>query len=105
MHAGGAAEWTFRFEPAHDAETIRARMHPRSFPLQQTENCGPQSGDPVWLALRWGLTVEKDFEREVANAFGRERNAAGVRRLPLEDGPVRRFWCFRPRRRAYAQRS
>jgi hypothetical protein len=27
--------------------------------------------------LRRGLIVEKDFEREVADAFGRERNARG----------------------------
>jgi hypothetical protein len=27
--------------------------------------------------LRHGLIVEKDFEREVANAFGRERYARG----------------------------
>jgi hypothetical protein len=27
--------------------------------------------------LRHGLIVEKDFERSVANAFGRERNARG----------------------------
>jgi hypothetical protein len=31
----------------------------------------------MWLSLRHGLIVEKDFERSVANAFGRERNARG----------------------------
>jgi hypothetical protein len=36
--------------------------------------------------LRNGLIVAKDFEREVANAFGRERCARGVSgRLALDD--------------------
>jgi hypothetical protein len=39
-------------------------------------------GDPAWFASRHGLVVEKDFDREVVNAFGRERDARGDRERP-----------------------
>ena len=57
MHPGGAAEWTFRLEPARDTETIRARTH---------GELRTGAGRSSLVRLRNGLVVEKNFERDAA---------------------------------------